>query len=125
MKTRTWKSIMHRASVDAFLLWLLEQPDEKSWPRENICACPLHEFIEDVTGYSIEVNSPYLTSGDGERESDSWDTPWWMVWILRSVDHSGDGRITKDELLFLALVMVRRDFSWPLMSPAELERAAA
>ncbi|MBS0328245.1 MAG: hypothetical protein JSR30_00200 [Proteobacteria bacterium] len=127
MKTREWQRIERLASLDAFLLWLIEQPESKSWHRENACACPLHDFIECATGYSLNANSPELSEHWGERETQSWPTPWWMTWIIRSVDHSDDqhrsygirSRITRDELLSLALIMVKQDFHNPIMSKKE------
>jgi hypothetical protein len=125
MKTREWKSILRRASLDAFLLWILEQPDDKTWRREDACACPLHDFIEDVAGVSLCINSPELSEHWHERETQTWPTPWWMTFVMRAVDHCAtDMRVTKDELLAVALLMVRRDFSNIPMSPAELAEAA-
>ena len=119
MKTRDWKQIIRKASVDAFLLWILEQPDSADWSREDACGCPLHDFIEDVTGESLNANSPELAEHWSERPTQSWPTPWWMTWIIRSVDHSGEGPITKTELLSLALIMVEQDFEYPINSPEE------
>ena len=125
MKTREWQQIERLASVDAFLLWILEQPDTAHWHRDQVCECPLHDFIEAVAGISLVINSPELEEGWSERHTQKWPTPWWMVWIIRSVDHTGekDSLITKDELLFLALLMVRRNFDDPVMSPEELAQA--
>jgi hypothetical protein len=125
MTTRHWQRIERLASLGAFLLWILEQPDTAHWHRGEVCLCPLHDFIEAVAGVSLVVNSPELEEGWANRETQKWPTPWWMVWILRSVDRSGDRTsvLFKDELLFLALLMVRRDFDDPVMSPEELEQA--
>lgn len=124
MTTRRWKQIERATYLDAFLLWLLEQPDAKQWHRKNSCACPLHDFIETATGESLSINSPELSEHWGERETQSWPTPWWMTWLMRAVDHCGEGNIGKDELLAIALLMVRRDFSNIPMSQAELSEAA-
>ena len=125
MTTRQWQRIEHLASLDAFLLWILEQPDTAHWHRGKVCLCPLHDFIAAVTGASLVVNSPELEESWAERHTQKWPTPWWMTWIIRSVDHSGDRNsvISKDELLFLAVLMVRRDFNDEIMSPEELEQA--
>ncbi len=111
--------------MDAFLLWLFEQPDTANWSRKDACACPLHDFIEDLTGYSLNANSPELAEHWAERPTQSCPTPRWMTWIIRSVDHSGEDRtITKDELLSLALIMVKQDFTNPINSPEEWAEAA-
>jgi hypothetical protein len=126
MKTRQWQQIERLASLDAFLLWILEQPDTAHWHRGEVCLCPLHDFIVTVTGATLIVNSPELVeSWAGSRATQRWPTPGWMVWIIRSVDRSDhpENVILKDELLFLALLMVRRDFDNPIMSPEELAQA--
>ncbi len=125
MTTRQWQRIERLASVDAFLLWILEQPATAHWHRDQVCECPLHDFIEDVAGISLVVNSPELEEEYAKCATQKWPTPEWMEWIIGSVDHSGDrgSFIFKDELLFLALLMVRRDFDNPVMSPEELEQA--
>lgn len=117
---------MRRVTVDAFLVWILEQPDSKQWHRSNACACPLHDFIESETGESLSINSPELSEHWGERETQSWPTPWWMTWMMRAVDHCGDDKIKADELLAIALLMIRTNFhaySIPL-SAAEFAKAA-
>lgn len=101
---------MRRVHVDAFILWLLEQPDTATWARESGCDCPLHDFVEDATGESLSINSPELSEHWHERETQTWPTPWWMTYVMRSVDHCGEGRIGKDELLAIAIVAVCEDF---------------
>lgn len=125
MKTREWKSILHRANLDAFLLWIIEQPDAATWDRKQGCSCPLHDFIESVAGISLSVNSPELSEHWGERETQSWPTPWWMTWLMRAIDHGGSGPVLKDEVLAIALLMVRADFrAWKIpMNPSDWEIA--
>lgn len=116
---------MRAASLEAFLLWLLEQPERASWAREDACCCPLHDFIEAVTGESLTINSPEISEHWAERETQSYPTPWWMVCLLRSVDYSGEGSISKDELLSITLILVERDFGRPVMSADDWLEAAA
>lgn len=125
MKTRQWQRIERLASLDAFLLWILEQPDTAHWHRGEVCRCPLHDFIATVARISLVISTPKLKEEYAERASQRWPTPGWMGWIIDSVDNSGHwGRvILKDELLFLALLMVQRDCDNPIMCPEELEQA--
>lgn len=126
MKTREWEKIERRANVDAFLAWLLDQPDQKTWRCGDVGCCPLHDFIEAVTGKSLCINSPELSEHWSERETQTWPTPWWMTFVMRAVDNcAADKDVTKDEVLAIALLMVRSDFSDIPMSPAELVRRAA
>lgn len=124
MKTREWQKLERQASLDAFILWLLECPETKRWRRKDLCACPLHDFIETVTGWDIGINSPELHEHWDERETQRWPTPWWMTWIMRSVDHVGTEPVTPDELLALTLIMIDRGFRNPLLSAEEFARAA-
>ena len=124
MKTREWERIFRQANVDAFLLWLMEQPENRDWKRGDVCCCPLHDFIEWATGDSLSVNSPEISEHWAERDTQSWPTPWWMTWIIRAVDSTGTGPITRDELLSLAEIGVRQDFAWLLNSEEEWLRAA-
>jgi len=85
-------------------------------------------FIEDVTGYNLSVNSPELSEHWAERPTQSWPTPWWMTWILRSVDHTAQGdekTITVAQLRDIFNIGVQRDWRNPLMSPADLLEVAA
>lgn len=131
MTTREWRRIEREADLDAFLVWLLDQPEDAQWRRGNSCACPLHDFIEAVTGHSLNVNSPELEEHWAERETQSWPTPWWMTWMMRSIDYTADdshmkqeGYIRRDEVLALALIMIRRDFFTPVMTRSEMLEAA-
>lgn len=124
MKTREWKRIERAASLNAFLAWLLDQPDTKTWSRKCGDCCPLHDFVESVAGVSIGINSPELHEHWDERNTQRWPTPWWMTWIMRSVDHAGEGNIDKDELLTLTLIMFDRDFRTPVLSAEDFAFAA-
>ncbi len=102
---------MRRVTCEAFLLWLFDQPEAATWHRKTSCSCPLHDFIETMAGDSLSINSPELSEFWHERETQTWPTPWWMTYVMRAVDHCGEGRIGKDELLAIALVAVDDDFS--------------
>jgi len=123
MKTREWEKIERQSSPEAFGEWLAKQSDTETWRRGDICCCPLHDFVEEETGYDIAINSPNLHEHWAERPTQQWPTPWWMVWMLRSVDHTGKGEITAAQLRAIYRIGVDRDWSSPLMSPEDLDSA--
>ena len=122
---------MRRATVEAFGKWLATLKENAAWNRGDVCSCPMHDFIESVTGYSLTINSPEISEHWGERSEQSWPTPWWMTWLMRSVDHTGGqypapkGKIGVIQLREIFRVGVERDWSRPLMSPDDLASANA
>lgn len=129
MRTREWERIERRATVEAFGKWLASLKDSVTWNRGDVCSCPLHAFIEWATGHSLCINSPELSEHWGERSEQSWPTPWWMTWLMRSVDHTGGqypkpkGKIGLAELRAIFRIGVERGWSNPLMRPEDLETA--
>jgi hypothetical protein len=121
MNTREWKRIERLASIEAFQAWISALPAMKHWPRGDTCACPLHDFIRQITGHEISVNSPEISEPWHERETQTWPTPLWMRWLIRSIDQTGDGRITAKELRVVFTIGVAREWECPLDRPEESE----
>lgn len=120
MRTREWEKIIREASVEAFERWLDTLSSHDSWSRGDVCACPLHDFVEWSTGHSLTINSPELSEHWGVRESQTWPTPWWFTWIMRSVDQTGTGKITLADLKLIFSRGVESQWHRPLMTAKEL-----
>lgn len=110
MRAREWERIIRQANVEAFGRWLETLSSQAQWPREDVCACPLHNFIQWAAGESLCVNSPELSEHWHVRESQTWPTPWWMTWMMRSIDNTGEGKIGLNDLRRIFNAGVKRDW---------------
>lgn len=116
MTTREWQKIERRLNPEKFQEWLEAQSDTSTWPREDACACVLHDYVEDVTGYSLNINSPELAEHWAERPTQEWPTPWWVTWFIRSIAHIGEGQIDAVEARQVVAIGIRTAWWNPLMS---------